>query len=111
MIADGEITAEEGVRAYHGVLQRLGVKPQRSLEADLTLQTNVMHYAGNGVVVSAPPGKDEAKSGACACHVTAGTCACNGAAKASENGAVDFTKMTAAQKMAYHKAKWDRILG
>ena len=25
--------------------------------------------------------------------------------------AVDFTKMTSAQKVAYHKARWDRILG
>jgi hypothetical protein len=26
-------------------------------------------------------------------------------------GSVDFAKMTAAQKVAYHKARWDRILG
>jgi hypothetical protein len=40
---------------------------------------------------------------------------CNGKAeKAATNGrsaAVDFTKMTPAQKVAYHKARWDRILG
>ena len=24
---------------------------------------------------------------------------------------VDFSKMTAAQQVAYHKARWDRILG
>jgi hypothetical protein len=24
---------------------------------------------------------------------------------------MDFTKMTPAQKVAYHKARWDRILG
>src|SRR2546425_1583794 len=48
-IADGEITAEEAVRAYHGVLQQLGVQPQRPLEDDLKLQTNVMSYGGNGV--------------------------------------------------------------
>jgi hypothetical protein len=113
LIADGEISAEEGVRAYHGVLQRLGIKPQRALEADMTLQTNVMHYAGNGVVISAPP-EEEPKPAACACQsMKAGACACNGAAKktVAGNGAVDFTKMTAAQKIAYHKAKWDRILG
>src|SRR5205807_8714760 len=33
-IADGDITAEEAVKAYHGVLQKLGVRPQRSLEQD-----------------------------------------------------------------------------
>src|SRR5207253_11091861 len=36
-IADGELTAEEAVRAYHGVLQQLGVKPQRSLADDMKL--------------------------------------------------------------------------
>ena len=34
-IADGEIAPAEAVRAYHGELARLGVKPQRDLSADL----------------------------------------------------------------------------
>src|SRR5205823_15060547 len=51
-IADGEITAEEAVRAYHGVLQRLGIPAHRSLEEDMRLQTNVMSYGGNGKVRS-----------------------------------------------------------
>src|SRR5207249_2430923 len=55
LIADGEVSAEEAVEAYHGVLQRLGIKPQRSLEDDMKLQTNVMNYGGNGKVISAPP--------------------------------------------------------
>jgi hypothetical protein len=118
LIADGEVSAEEAVRAYHSVLQQLGVKSQRSLEDDMKLQTNVMHYGGDGVVVSAPPApsKQAAQKSGCACHATQSgqatakaACGCNGAAEG--NGAVDFTKMTAAQKMAYHKAKWDRILG
>ncbi len=54
LIADGEISAEEAVRAYHGVLQHLGIKPQRSLADDMQLQTNVMSYGGNGVVISVP---------------------------------------------------------
>lgn len=36
-IADGELGAEEAVRAYHGELQKLGIKPDRSLEDDLVL--------------------------------------------------------------------------
>jgi hypothetical protein len=109
LIADGEVGPEEAVRAYHGVLGRLGVKPQRSLEDDMHLQTNVMSYGSSGKTISVPePAKKE-----CACQ-----CACNGAEKArsasegpSATGAVDFSKMTAAQKVAYHKARWDRILG
>ena len=30
MIVEGEISAEEAVKAYHGVLQELKLKPQRS---------------------------------------------------------------------------------
>jgi hypothetical protein len=118
LIADGEISAEEAVRGYHGVLQHLGIRPYRSLDDDMQLQTNVMSYGGNGVVMSVPPSAGKAKSSkeqaACACKSTGhAACACtsNKASKPETNGTVDFTKMTAAQKIAYHKARWDRILG
>ncbi len=112
LIADGEITAEDAVRAYHGVLQNLRIKPQRSLDDDMKLQTNVMNYGGTGTTISVPPSSN-AKS-ECACKGQT-ACGCNGkqeeAKPAATNGKVDFTKMTPAQKVAYHKAKWDRILG
>jgi hypothetical protein len=118
LIADGEISAEEAVRAYHSVLQHLGIKPHRALADDMQLQTGVMSYGGNGVAISLPPsasGTTKKKdSAACACKTTAhGACACAGEKpdRAAANGTVDFTKMTAAQKVAYHKARWDRILG
>lgn len=47
LIVDGEITPEDAVRAYHGVLQRLKIRPHRSLEEDLQLQTPVMSYGGS----------------------------------------------------------------
>ena len=95
-IADGEISAEEAVKAYHGVLQQLGVKPLRSLEEDMVLQTNVMRYGGSGMTVSAPAKKkiDTKISG-----------------MTTTGAEPDFTKMTPAQKVAYQKARWDRILG
>ncbi len=99
LIADGEIGPEEAVHAYHGVLQKLNVKPHRDLKADMQLQTGVMSYGGNGTVISAPPSPRAD---------TNGQAAKNGAAA---NGAVDFAKMTSAQKIAHHKAKWDRVLG
>lgn len=88
-IADGELMPEEAVRAYHGVLQQLGVRPHRTLEEDMQLQTGVMSYGGNGKVTSLP-----ARS-----------------APALANGQPDFAKMTAAEKVAYHRARWNRILG
>jgi hypothetical protein len=93
-IADGEISAEEAVRAYHGVLQQLGIKPQRSLEDDMQLQTNVMSYGGNGVAPSLPASRNQKTP-----------------EEAKTNGQPDFARMTPAQRIAYHKAKWDRILG
>ena len=93
-------------------LQKLGIKPHRSLEQDMQLQTNVMSYGGSGTTISLPaPAKSatEKKTAerACACE-----CQCkdeSGTAKSAE--AVDFSKMTAAEKMAWHKAKWDRVFG
>jgi hypothetical protein len=108
LIADGEITAEEAVRAYHGVLQKLGVTPHRSLENDMQLQTNVMSYGGNGVTISPAPAKKT-----CACK----SCDCaekpelTPIQQETKNGPPEFSKMTQAEKMAYHKARWDRILG
>jgi hypothetical protein len=102
-IADGEISAEDAVKAYHGVLQQLGVKPHRSLADDMILQTGVMSYGGNGKVISAPPTRlaPVRRTGA----VSAST------KQNGSSGEPDFTKMTAAEKIAYHKARWDRILG
>jgi hypothetical protein len=97
LIADGEVGPEEAVKAYHGVLQKLGIRPWRPLDEDLKLQTNVMNYGGSGTSVSVPASASKTpatKSG-----------------QPANNGAVDFSKMTAAEKVAYHKAKWDRILG
>jgi hypothetical protein len=109
LIADGEVSPEEAVKAYHGVLQALGVKPHRSLADDMALQTNVMNYAGNGTKISIPPSANgKAKADTPAPHTDKSACRC---ACEKKSDTVDFTKMTSAQRVAYHKAKWDRILG
>jgi hypothetical protein len=125
LIADGEVSAEEAVKAYHGVLQKLGVKPHRSLDEDMQLQTNVMNYGGSGTVISVPgsapvanapgspssaPGSTKKKACACGCNGQKKACPAPAEATAA-NGEPDFKKMTAAQKVAYHRARWDRILG
>ena len=45
-VADGDLDAAEGVRAYHGELARLGVRPHRSLEADLVRAPTATAYGG-----------------------------------------------------------------
>jgi hypothetical protein len=107
LIADGGISAEEAVPAYHAVLQKLGIKPYRSLEEDMKLQTNVMSYGGNGRTINVPP----AKSPRVATRGLRGETHSAAPTEAIVNGEPDFSKMTPAQKVAYHKARWDRILG
>ena len=64
----------------------------------MKLQTNVMNYGGNGVVISTPQPKAAGKP-VCACqHKHAEP------AVPASNGTLDFTKMTSAEKVAYHKA-------
>ena len=46
LIADRQISPEEAVRAYHGVLQRLKIRPNRPLEEDSQLQSGIMSYGG-----------------------------------------------------------------
>jgi hypothetical protein len=97
-IVEQEISPEEAVRAYHGVLQKLKIQPHRRLEDDLVLQTNVMSY-GDRATVSVPA-KPFGKTAATAKPATAEAAA-----------APDFAKMTRAEKLAYNKAKRDRIFG
>lgn len=44
-VADGELSAEEAVRAYHGELQKLNIPPRRALKDDLALTANELSYA------------------------------------------------------------------
>jgi hypothetical protein len=117
-IADGKIGAAEAVKAYHGDLERLKIKPQRSLKEDMESTTQATSYAGTGatpvkpsaapaatavkpkprvtVSTSAPafPRRGQAAVAAAA-PVTGG----DGLPKKSD-GSPDFSKMTPAQKVA-----------
>lgn len=100
LLADGQLTAEEAVRAYHAVLQKLKITPHRPLEEDLQLRTSVMSYGGNGsTTISLPKGKSA---------VTPST---NGAVKKTPTGEPDFKKMTPAEKIAYNRERWKKIYG
>ena len=47
-IVECEITPEEAVKAYHGVLQSLGIAPHRSLADDLQFTSGATSYGGSG---------------------------------------------------------------
>ncbi|MEX2114213.1 MAG: hypothetical protein WD845_13560, partial [Pirellulales bacterium] len=123
-IVDGEVSPEEAVRAYHGVLQRLGIRPHRSLADDMLLQSGVMSYGGTSSA-SVPAGVPRAKPAATAKGHDCGcggsdphACTCDDKPHGSKHvsqqsaaGTPDFAAMTAAEKLAYNKAKRDRIFG
>ncbi len=83
-IADGEIGPEEAVRAYHGDLQKLGIRLYRSLQNDLQQTDIASAYSGSGStkrVTGAPAAEP------------------------------DFSKMSQAEKVQWNLDRWKRILG
>lgn len=135
-IADGVIEPEEAVRAYHAVLHKLQIAPTRSLEDDLQFQTAVMSYGGSGRTISVPstggnsaPQRGGAASGASerkAARGASGTTAARAPsgssgpadaavtpAASSRDGASspDFARMTPDERLAYHRARLNRMFG
>lgn len=53
-IVDGDLSPEEAVHAYHGILQGLHIKPYRSLEDDMQLTDAAMSYGGGRSRVRMP---------------------------------------------------------
>lgn len=130
LIADGLIEPEEAVKAYHGVLQELQIRPHRRLEEDLTLQTSVMSYgaASSGVVLGRGQGsgaRGQGKSGQlsvvsgpsevcnCGCSTkSTETCECSDAPTPDPRPLIpDFRRMSREEKLAWNKARRDRIFG
>ncbi|MGC3970796.1 MAG: hypothetical protein QM775_26715 [Pirellulales bacterium] len=136
LIADRVISPEEAVRAYHGVLQRMNIRPQRRLEDDLTLQTGVMSYGG-GSTASVPAvipaaaiehaAHDHGAGHECACKVkpqsatdaaAKGDCGCHPKAAGADKPTAeqkpakkDVREMSQAEKLAYNQAKRDQLFG
>jgi hypothetical protein len=107
-IADGQMPADEAVRAYHGDLQRLGIKPYRDLKADMELTTTATSYSGGGSTVSMSGAqKKEAATAAKTAVIGKPSFPVN------SDGRPDFKKMTTAQKVAFarERIKSDLVKG
>lgn len=100
-IADGQISPEEAVRAYHGDLQKLNIKPYRDLKTDMELTTTATSYAGGRSTVSMSGAEKKDSAGK-----TVKTAVI---AKPSfpllSDGRPDFKKMTPAQKVAFARER------
>ena len=111
LVADGVISPEEAVRAYHAVLEKLGIRPYRKLEDDLQLQTNVMNYGGTTVTSIpglSPHGKSLSNhSCGCGCKGDPAKKSC----KPKSDGPPNFAAMTSAERLEYHRSRIARRLG
>lgn len=107
MIADGQISSQEATRAYHGELQKLGIKPYRDLKADMELTTTATSYAGGGSTVSMTgTAKGETKdTGGTAVPPPKAAVITNPAYPTKADGSPDFKKMTPAQKVAFARGR------
>jgi hypothetical protein len=103
-ITAGEIAPDDAVRAYHGVLQALGLKPHRPLADDLVLTDQAMSYDSGATrrsIVTMPGRPTPAPSA----PTTAGDWP-----RRADNSP-DFSRMDTAQRLAFHRARLDRLLG
>jgi hypothetical protein len=100
LIVEGQVGPGDAVKAYHAVLGRLGLRPNRKLDDDLQLTDQSMSYAGTAGSSAAVPRPTPAPSAAassnghshCQCHVqvpapkeAAGGCGCNDGSVVTES--------------------------
>lgn len=108
-IVEGNISAEEAVRAYHSVLDKLGVKPHRGLEEDMTLQTGVMSYAGSGKTVSIPASSP--KPNPSKWNSTPKLAADSSPSVSTPSDKPNFKSMSSEERLAYHRNRLNRKFG
>jgi len=102
-ITEGKITPEEAVRAYHGVLQAKGIKPNRALAEDLQQTDQAMSYDGSAKKRSTVEVRNNPL--AKASSTTVGKETVVGDWPKLANGAPDFESMSSAQRLAYDRAR------
>ena len=93
-IVDGVIEPVEAVKAYHAVLEKLGLRPHRALADDLVRQSAATSYGG-AARPSASPSRTPAPT--------------NGSPKTT--AAVAFGSMSPKERLAYHQARLRRLFG
>jgi hypothetical protein len=141
LIVDGQIGPVDAVKAYHAVLAKLGIKPNRPLDEDLQITEQSMSYASTPAVVvpARPPAVASTPHSVPAMPSVNGAhrCKCNeqtqaaaeparcdskrsvvteSAPRVSPNGMIvltsattngrpDFSKMSPAERLAYHRQR------
>jgi hypothetical protein len=118
LITDSRISPAEAVRAYHGILEKKGIKPKLPLEKDLQLTAQAMSYEGSSpartsISVRGNPHPRSAQSPAA--HGQSRQAQTPGPGPATwpllPNGRPDFDRMDAAQRRAYDSYRLTRKFG
>jgi hypothetical protein len=99
LITEGKISPEEAVRAYHGVLQAKGIKPNRTLAEDSQQTDQAMSYDGGATKRSTV----EVRNNPLAKTATATASATDWPKHA--DGKPAFDQMTSEQRLAYDRAR------
>jgi len=132
LITDGKVSPDEAVRAYHGVLQAKGIRPHRTLDADLQLTDQTMSYDGSAArrstvevtnnplskpvvpLASAPTANAVATETTSARSTSSATSTVDSTEvhwPVRADGRPDFDKMTSVQRRSYDEARLKRIFG
>lgn len=104
-LADDQITPAEAVKAYHADLDKLGIQPYRALQDDLMRTDTASAYSGKTTpgTQSKPVAVDGGKP--------ASTSTVSTTTSATPNDNPDFSKMSQAEKLAWNRARLDRLFG
>lgn len=105
LIVDGEISPEEAVRAYHGVLQELKIPAKRSLDEDMQLQDPALGYLVGGATPSLLSGGSQRSSTPVSPRASSSNC------PRLPDGSPDFVTMTPQQKIDWGLAERKRMMG
>jgi len=110
LITNKVISPEEAVYAYHGVLQKKGIKPKLPLEKDLELTNQAMSYGGTPTK-AVSFGSNPAK--AAVTHIATKESVCKNWSPLwprKSDGKPDFANMTPDQRLSYNLSKLNKFL-
>lgn len=110
-IADAQIKADEAVKAYHGELEKLKIKPARALKEDMQLTVGASSYAGGAAAPKRAARAAARPAARAAAAKPQGAVVATAMIPMTPNGTPDFKRMTAAQKVAYSRQRIGANLG
>lgn len=113
MIAEGEIEPGEAVKAYHGVLEKLGIKPNRPLKDDIQATVDLTRgdEASGASIIVPESGYGGSGSESDSPDIGPTPIPSYSSGSSAQDHDPDFSTMTPEEKIQYQRDRWNRILG